>query len=256
MGANYIHEFVSTDQAAFPNEACRMLHARDRDKHGNGSYTGSWAEVPGVVRAPGIKRPMILSEAYRAVQVAFGGAGGPRKWEVGHFLDVFEPETSSERKVAVRLDDAARRACGVRSAGFDLGELARRVPLHNGEQIVSVEVGPTASKRTVKVAAGAGRVETRYFVVRNGELDPTWDTGHASQAEARAALDAWLRASDHRHPDADRSGEVVAIRRRADGTGLVTGENRITRSTTPVTVTVARPGSHLAGWLLYAVASC
>lgn len=262
MGATDIYNFVKVSETIdSPKAAYRDLHERALHECGHGGYTGSWAEVPGVVASPLQRgRKLLVSEARRVADDAMRSPDGPGKWEVGHYLVASDPIPGSKRSFTVKLDEQAREACEVRganglSAGWvgNIRELESRLGLRDGEQIVSVEVGPTVARQAVKVRATAGKVETRYFVVRNGTSDFGWEHGYATQSEARAAMEAWLRTDPA--SNVQSRAEVVALRRRAGGAGLVTGERSTTSSTTTLEVTVARPGGTIAGWLLFAVAS-
>lgn len=77
---------------------------------------------------------------------------------------------------------------------------------------------PKATTRATK-----GHTETRYFVIKAGEGSlPRWESGHPSQAEARAALPAALPASRGWDQSPTASYEVIAMTRRVGGEPLVT----------------------------------
>lgn len=261
MGAVAINEFVSIEKASDAAEAWRILHDRDLVKYGNRGYTGSWAEVPGVVNRPSTSKPMLLEEAGRYARTPLRNETGPAKWDAAHYVPVYAPGRSRSFKVV--LDDEQRRQC-VRP-GWDgshtviLEHLVDIVDgkLRDGEQVVSAEAGTPTSKVSVKMSSPSGTVETRFFVLYSDSPgDFTWERGYRSQAEARKALDTRLKGyNPERTNVSDLSGEIVAVRRRENGQPLVTGTRKVSQKV-PVTVTVASVSDRLIGWYLYAVASC
>lgn len=86
---------------------------------------------------------------------------------------------------------------------------------HWGHQIAQE---PKATTRATK-----GKTETRYFVLPAGATQmPAWDTGHPSQAAARAALPTTLPSSRGWDQSPRAEYEVISMTRRVNGDPLVT----------------------------------
>ena len=253
MGANSISEYISkTEQIRTAGDAFDYLHSRDLHDCGHGGYTGSWAEVPGIQRAPGI--PAMMREQARIVaDKAFDSDGGPRKWEAGHWIPVVAAEPGSERNVEVVLSEAQRLEAGAERGVRDLETLGRLLGRRDGEQFAALEIGPTSVRREVEAHSVPGRTETRYFVSFGGRLDLRWEAGFATASQARKALLATLEAATARTKDL--AGEIIAVRRRENGDPLIAGTARVTSSATPIKATFAVPSAEIVGWMLYAVAS-
>ncbi|MHB1772073.1 MAG: hypothetical protein ACYCST_10070 [Acidimicrobiales bacterium] len=245
MGSCFIDEFVEMSaKVPSPFAAYEYLHARDLHDHGHGGYTGSWAEVPGLVRAA--IAPFDLPAA-RAYAYDRDVSGAVRKWETGEFVSVSADDPSTERAVTVSVHEDVRRA--VEQA--DWLSLTALVDLLPGEHIAAVtpETANTTRRHKVTVSVPQGKVVTRFFVIAKDGRLPTWDSGYATQSAARLELAVYLT----RHW-APHSAEVVAIRRRENGEPLVKGTSEVTSKTT-LTVTIKTRTDDIAGWYCYAVAS-
>ena len=84
-----------------------------------------------------------------------------------------------------------------------------------------VVVTPEPREYRTATEATKGRVETRYFVLKEGVREmPRWESGFASQADARAHLPK--KSSDSRFPR--ERYEVISMSRRVSGEALVTHE--------------------------------
>lgn len=267
MGAESIIEYVpKTEHITSAQDAYDALHERDLYEHGHGGYTGSWAEVPGIVPATVSRgQHLLLEEAMRVANESWYGNDGPQKWESGFWLPVYSRLPKSERTVQLTLNEedctaAQVTACFVGGAQRlyvgNARHLAKAANLRPGEQVVSYKVDAVPVRRKATVRTTSGPVETRYFVLwADGSLGAAlrWERGYATQAEARAALSAAFAGTAHKQ--APTRGEVIAVRRRANGEALVTAEMSPVPPRAKANLTVAIPGEELAGWVLYAVAS-
>ena len=84
-----------------------------------------------------------------------------------------------------------------------------------------VVLNPEPRKYRTSTQATSGRVETRYFILKEGAREmPRWEAGYASQADARAHLPK--KPSDSRFPR--ERYEVISMSRRVSGEALVTHE--------------------------------
>jgi len=245
MGAYFIDEFVEMSaKVPSPRAAYEYLHARDLRDHGHGGYTGSWAEVPGIVRAAiaPFDLPAAMKYAHnRSI------SGAVQKWETGEFVSVSADDPSSERTVTVSVNDDVRRAV----EQFDWSSLAVLVDLLPGEHIVTAvpEMTSTSRRHKVMVSTPRGEAVTKFFVIAKDGRLPAWDSGYATQSAAYSALAAYLAG----HP-APHYAEVVAIRRRENGEPLVKGASEVTSKTT-LTVTIRTATDDIAGWYCYAMAA-
>lgn len=117
---------------------------------------------------------------------------------------------------------------------------------------------PTKRKYTLKYKAetGAGKAETRYFVINKGERDmPSWDKGFASQAEARASVSGAkeINSTDKRYFAGEF--EIIGMIRRQDGGALVHAASQVTKATVPLEVNIRRKVSERKvtnerGWMI------
>ena len=250
MGSQFISEYVEKNEwITTPRAAFEYLQGRDRYERGHGGYTGSFAEVNGVVPLVDFE-PQTLAAAERIAKQR-DEAGLVLKWEHAEAIPV--RKVASERKVQVTVTMTG-----------DTGYLAEQavaagaVKLRLGEHVAAVVVQERQpARRKVSVVATKGQAATRYFVVMDDVFRmPTWSDGFATQAAARAALAEELRSEHTTHSYQDRSGEVVAITRREDGSGLVEGTSVRVSQRCRFEVTIQTTTDEVGGWLIYAVASC
>ena len=250
MGSQFISEYVEKNEwITTPRAAFEYLQGRDRYERGHGGYTGSFAEVNGVVPLVDFE-PQTLVAAERIAKQR-DEAGLVLKWEHAEAIPV--RKVASERKVQVTVTMTG-----------DTGYLAEQavaagaVKLRLGEHVAAVVVQEhQPAKRKVSVASTKGRPVTRYFVVMgNDSRMPPWSDGYATQAAARAALAEELRSERTTQSHQDRSGEVIAIIRREDGSGLVEGTSVRVSQRCRFEVTTQTTTDAVGGWLVYAVASC
>lgn len=89
-------------------------------------------------------------------------------------------------------------------------------------EVHQVVATPEARGYTTSTQATGGRTETRYFILREGQSEmPRWESGYASQADARAHLP---KTPSGRSQAPRERYEVISMSRRASGEALVTHE--------------------------------
>ena len=119
---------------------------------------------------------------------------------------------------------------------------------------------PEPREHRTSTQATSGRAETRYFILKEGACEmPRWESGYASQADARARLPK--KPSDPRF--ARERYEIISMSRRTSGEALVTHEvflgergktvpvrlkGRLLERTQKARVT-GRKGWHFYGWV-------
>ena len=246
MGSYFIAEYVKRSaETPSARAAYENLHSRALHDHGHGGYTGSWAEVPDIVRAPVAPLDLPAAKAYAYDRYV---SNAVQKWEAGEFVSVLADDPSTERVVTVRVSDGERRAV----EQGDWSSLAALVGLLAGEHIATAtpEATATTPRHRVTVSTPRGEAVTKFFVITDVGRLPAWGSGHPTQSAARLELATYL--AGHGAP---RYAEVVAIRRRSSGEPLVKGTSEVTAKTA-LTVTIRSSTDGVAGWYFYAVASC
>lgn len=128
----------------------------------------------------------------RAVRVRPLLRDGTQKWEVGEFIEVLG--TASTRTAKVEVDQSGRELFENQCDEPDA--LNALVTLGPDEFVAKVEASVPKERRKVTVTAQKTKAVNRYFVVasEDGWRLPKWEEGYATQAEARAAMKARLRA--------------------------------------------------------------
>ncbi|MCL4414043.1 MAG: hypothetical protein M1522_04730 [Actinobacteria bacterium] len=250
MGSQFISEYVEKNEwITTPRAAFEYLQGRDRYERGHGGYTGSFAEVSGVVPLVDFE-PQTLVAAERIAKQR-DEAGLVLKWEHAEAIPVCK--VTSERKVQV-----TRTVAGIADYRAEQAAAIGAVRLRPGEHVAAVVVQERQpARRKISVAATKGQAVTRYFVVMDDVFRmPTWSAGYATQSAARAALAEELRSEHSTRSCQDRSGEVVALTRREDGSGLVKGTSARVSQRCRFEVTIQTTTDEVGGWLIYAVASC
>jgi len=135
----------------------------------------------------------------------------------------------------------------------------RSMRLKVGESIVSWRATrDTPGKAKVTAVAPKGATETR-FVIKGTSDHGSWDTGFASQAEARAWATEYM-SSDTRNFHTDTGFlEVESVTRRADGQALVRVTREVSKRQVDVEVEVKLAGAKTEGpadgWLFFGWAS-
>lgn len=254
MGATYIQELVSkigheigscaTIEADTPRDAYTQLHRRDGAAYGCGGYTGSWAEVPGVVAAP--SGALNRAEALRYADSRIDG-NHVVKWENGEYVPVYG--VAGSRTVTVEVDEEHRKMYNAHLRDLECdARINALAGLKPGEYVAKITAGQPVEKRKVSVTATKGTTEARYFVIDADRPSfPERNNGYASQAEARAAMAVILK-SYRANPSVlsmstetkESHLEVVAMTRRVTGEALVVGTNTVAESKTKLTFTVER----------------
>lgn len=109
----------------------------------------------------------------------------------------------------------------------------------------------------VQAEAPGEKTETRYFVMTDRiQTVPPWESGHPSQAAARAALDKVLRYDGH-YGVPPVEVEIIGVTRRASGAPLVKATVSARKITATFTVSLGRlvseatAGTKHAGWYFY-----
>lgn len=109
-------------------------------------------------------------------------------------------------------DYLGRASNALTTDGLDLSAL----------EVDRVAVTPEQEVQRTSTRATAGKVETRYFILRENQREmPRWELGYSSQAEARARLPKSLKDPSR---ITSESYEVISMSRRASGEGLVAHE--------------------------------
>lgn len=133
---------------------------------------------------------------------------------------------------------------------------------------VNITVSRTSGEVTHKTrhAAPKEKTETRYFVTRASAIaTPNWDTGYATQAEARAAISQIAQAQIDRCWEdqfplegSPLEFEIISRTRRVSGEPLVSSQTWVTgiKNATytvraQIEITPARVGKDRAGWLFH-----
>lgn len=88
-----------------------------------------------------------------------------------------------------------------------------------------VSATPEAHGYRTSTQATAGKTKTRYFILKEGQREmPRWESGFASQAEARARLPKTPSNAPRFSTSSREVYEVISMSRRASGEALVTHE--------------------------------
>lgn len=244
MGSQFIIEYVEkTGLIATARTAFEYLQGRDRYERGHGGYTGSFAEVNGVAPLVDLE-PQTLVAAERIAKQR-DEAGLVLKWEHAEAIPV--RKVTSERRVQV-----TRTVAGIADYRAEQAAVTGAVKLRPGEHVAAVVVQERQpARRKISVTATKGQAVTRYFVVMDDVFRmPTWSDGYATQSTARAALAEEVRSKHTTRSYQDRSGEVVAITRREDGSGLVEGTSARVSQRCRFEVTTQTTTNKVGGWLL------
>lgn len=111
----------------------------------------------------------------------------------------------------------------------------------------------------VETKATEGERETRYLI-EGSSRHRTWETGFASQADARAWIDSAVRDADLSRSahDANNTWGIYAVTRRANGNPLVTTRRIVKRAVLTVEYDMVKPStsSKQDGWMFFGWAAC
>lgn len=167
------------------------------------------------VQAPQYREVGVIEVEARMPSALFerGADHGERRTEAER---VFLREARKALKAGVALHPLhpalGRTASTVTADGVSLSAL----------EVHRVAVAPEAESQSTSTRATSGKVETRYFILREDQQTmPRWESGFASQAEARARLPKAL--SDSSRFPRERF-EVISMSRRVSGEPLVVHE--------------------------------
>lgn len=274
MGANAVQLL---EQLASPSETLdqlfRRVHERESWENGHGGYTGSFAEIPGVVALTqtAMPRPMArlvveqlldYQDAPLAPELAarLQRVVRPQKWEAGIAIPVMDDAKliTKERLVTVThtltdLHGEEWRALLAAKLGLDAS--------HTWLQTYKVE-SDTLTSRVATVRAAGPRVVRFGLVAPHRHLGLTLSEALAaidepSEAKALAAGKALLATLDLSDPRyAGLKLQVQARVRRDDGLGSLTVETRkrVTKVRATLQHAKVTTGPTVA-WLLAGVAS-
>lgn len=128
------------------------------------------------------------------------------------FLREVRKALKAGNSIPFMYDFLGRTSHALKAADVDLSAL----------EVDRVVATPEKAAQRASTRATAGKVETRYFILREGQQEiPRWESGHSSQAEARAHLPKSLRDP---YRVTNEAYEVISMSRRASGEGLVAHE--------------------------------
>ena len=276
-------DFSNYGQGSDPREVFTRLVEDARFEHGHGGYTGTIAEKGSYVIVS--KEPMTMSEAHRFAGVIHSYDMDDDATEkdpfvekvkdtvrrsLGHRADLGDltDKWGSANAIPVLSDEkVVRRArqvtVTVRKDGYldpaDLHALAAdAVTVKNGETIETVEIIKDETRRKAEVTTGEGSTQQRFFITPAGRFDIRGD-GYASQAAARAALTAQLKAQVDSPHHWSAAYEIVGVTRRCSGDALVKGSLLLKSRKVTLKVTLRKQSksgtADIAGWLFFGYAS-
>lgn len=256
MGSHNFENVVYTTDTA--QQAYRDLCDKSAYEDGHSGYSGTIATTEGV-RALDVA-PMTLAQAQALSETRIDGLS---KWDVCEAIPLVaetpaEYERLGTQQVTVTVtgevynDRAARHAAIAKALKVKVENIAHaRVAFDR-------DAGRHLVTTTTKVTATAvkEKTETRFFLIpATNQRMPGWETGHPTQAAARAALSTVLRNQIDTIPAVEC--EIVAITRRVTGEPLVAATVEAKTVTATFDVALQRltkkatAGTTRAGWMFY-----
>lgn len=254
MGASNFDHAVYTTQSM--QEAYQAARAQAVEEYGYDPYNGTISTTNGVIASPLSSTPVRMDRVdWDAISNRLDHL---QKWENCEALPIKEVRHAQFRQVGVvqiearvpsaifdnDVDQGDRRAeiqkvflRSVRKA-LKAGEALPRLCAAWGQEVAgavtaegvdlaalevrSLSVTPTEQGQRASTQATNGKVETRYFVLREGQREmPRWEYGLSSQAEARTYLPKTLT---HPAQFSSERYEIISMSRRVSGEPLVTHE--------------------------------
>lgn len=253
MGASNFETKVYTTKSMRDAYDEAVEEARYYD--GADPYNGTISTTNGVIASP------LSSTPVREDQIDWDAISGRldhlNKWEHCEALPIKEVQAAQHREVGV-IEVEARMPSALFEDGSDYGERREetekvflrevRKALKAGEalhllhrtlgrtantvtadevdlsalEVHQVVATPEDRGYTTSTQATGGRTEIRYFILREGQGEmPRWESGYASQADARAHLPKKPSGRSQAHRE---RYEVISMSRRASGEALVTHE--------------------------------
>lgn len=250
-GYDESHHFSEDAQAMYETLCREALH-----EHGHDPYNGTISTTHSVRVVPTAK-PLTLTEASAIANERLDTLS---KWDACEAIRLVGEtppryERTGTRTVQAKVPWSTWADAEKRAAHF-----ARllKVKVDSLEQVqYSTHRGAGAPRTTWRVNAHAPKepAQTRYFALRPGAAMPPWESGHPTQAAARAAI----APSEHALPHfgGEVRAEVVAITRRASGAPLVSAHVAPQAIEAEFEVTLRRlvapatQGTKHDGWLFY-----
>jgi hypothetical protein len=275
MGADF---FTETGSGSNVEQAFDNATEQSRYDHGSEGYTGTLAEkgdytvVDRAVRWEKDAADFAETNANHPLVADKWGPAGAIPFAVPSKSEV--PESRVVTVDVVVKGDPAVGAQDEWSAHRDAVEnaVAAKVRLRKGERIVRTENKNIAPTYRATSVATEGKAVTR-FVVDGLRGRNTWETGFASQSEARKALTNWITnppvprnewdaaavrdVVSTRIPESE-TYEVTSVTRRETGQPLVIVTRELVKAVYTVEVTVEKivpVPNRIDGWLFFGWAS-
>jgi hypothetical protein len=260
-------DFEHIRQGQTAEAAFDALTAADAHERGHGPYSGGIGQKMGDGFVMLTREPVSVEQAMQMKRQAFGDEGEegleyeytdtyyrrparatfrPEKWGPTGCIELL-PEGSEERRT-VELQLPVHWSYDTPLAK-KIEAVTDKVKLKSGERIADVSGTLMTFERRATIEVPKLSAVTRYYIVRKGGYGGVGDTaGYASQAEARAAMTAYLKRPQQRNDGRSVFGElaepetleIVGRIRRSDGSGLVFGRSEIVKPKSQVTVTIAK----------------
>lgn len=253
MGA---HDFTDIVRGiADVSDAYQHAVEQALNEYGHDAYNGTISTTAGCTRIPGPPLSRSLAEK-RAYEIMDGEMEkyAISKWgNAGAIPLLASSGEVEERSKKVTLD-------AVEFASYEQGNrdvINNELRPLKGYEILDWRISETDLTTKVKTSATDGERETRYLIEGSRQHN-TWETGFASQAEARAYIDKAVREQEVR-PGWSRANEswgIYAMVRRADGSPLVTTKRTVKRAVLTVTYRMEKQvQGGQDGWLFFGMAA-
>lgn len=247
MGANTFEDmtFETTD----PQKAYDRLVEQAEYEFGHEPYSGTIATTGGFRVVPGHKA-MTQEQAGKLIEKRIDNL---QKWGPCEALPLVEETPAQWEALGRRTVTLTLTRKQLSDRAFIYRQAAAQLGVTQEEVNYCAQTGVKVLKTKVQARAGQGARETRYFAVAaaDGVRMPRWESGHPTQAAARAALSGLATGAD------PRAVEVVALTRRTGGAPLVSAEVSLAKVEVTLSVSLQRKvkdavvGTEHAGWVFY-----
>lgn len=254
MGAHdftHVVRGIKDASAAYDHAVKEALH-----EHGQDPYNGTISTTNGCTRIPGPALSLRRAEkrAYEIIDQEMDKYAISKWGNAGAIPLLATTGAVEERSKKVTLD-------AVEYASYERGNrdvIDNELRPLKGYEILDWQIVDTDLTTKVKTSATDGERETRYLIEGSRQHN-AWETGFASQAEARAYIDKAVKEQEVR-PGWSRANEswgIYAVTRRADGSPLVVTKRLVKRAVLTVKYRmekVTQGGQH-DGWLFFGMAA-
>lgn len=249
--------FSTSAKGALINDAFRRARDEAQFESGHGGYTGTLAEKHDYVVIQHQPLPRKAAEALATQLIDQDDDRIRDKWGPAGAIP-FLDTTATTRDVTLRFSipgglDWDGKEKAIRE------EIAKKVKLRTNERVIAHAVlEDTPAPAKVKAVASKGKSVTRYTVT--GTTRQSWETGCATQAEARAYAVEQAGLNDRFGGDV-KNYDVIPVTKRESGEPLVRVTRTIPKHDLVVKVEVMLESPTLSkispdGWIFFGWASC